>query len=194
MHGEHDKLDEFRSMRDRAMAVFEEAARFPGQGGAPSPAAKEIPAIRAALDDQHAPEELSACVTYFDGAGSEGIEIELRRTPAKSPPSELVLDLVDEAVAGAVDGKLDSVGAIWSPGRVTIALRREGGQYVERVRVGEDASYSVTSPNLAGIMARAQTEIYDRRTGANFTRLVREGGMRLRARPAAPHGTSFPAP
>src|SRR4051812_1842114 len=66
IRGDHDRLDEFKSLRDRALAIFEEAARFPGEGRQPSPGAKKIPAIRVAFDDQHAPDELTARVVYFD--------------------------------------------------------------------------------------------------------------------------------
>ncbi|HVY61825.1 MAG TPA: hypothetical protein VHF22_09240, partial [Planctomycetota bacterium] len=132
IRGDHDRLDEFKSLRDRVVAIFEEAARFPGQSGQPSPAAKEIPAIRAAFDDQHAPEELSASIAYFQdgpypGVGMadalEGVELTLRRAAAKSKPVELTLVLSDGFPAGPVDGKVDGLGANWSPARVMIGVR-----------------------------------------------------------------------
>ncbi|HVY62889.1 MAG TPA: hypothetical protein VHF22_14625, partial [Planctomycetota bacterium] len=67
-------------------------------------------------------------------------------------------------------------------------------RYSEGVRVGAEPSYTVTSPNLAGLVARAQTDLYDRLSGAGYTRLVRDGTMTVLARPSPPAHTSFPAP
>lgn len=203
VRGGQDKIEAFQDLRDRALSLFEEAARFPGRGGAPSPAARALPDVRASFDETRAPDQLEARVVYFDRTpAAEGIEVRLLRRDRAAGPLALTITIEDVALGDAVDGRADRLSIRWEPAALAIEIEPEedGSGLVQRVRVAaaaaaEDAEYRVTSPHLASLLARAQETLYEPLSGPAFARVVREGSAPLLIRPAPPRGTSFaPAP
>jgi hypothetical protein len=201
VRGGQDRIEAFCDLRDRTVALLEEAARFPGQGGAESPALRELPAVRATFDETRAPEQLDARVVYFDRerrpptdrdeVPAEGVEIRLRRLDARGPARTLTVTLEDTANAGMVDGEVDRISIRWSPASLTIDVESDGGALVQRVRKASEAEYRVTSPYLGAILARAQSDVYKPLGGLAFARAVREGSAPLIVRPSPPRNTSF---
>lgn len=201
VRGDRDKLDSYRTLRDHAVTVVEEAARFPGRGGAPSPAVRLLAEVRDTFDDARRAGELEARIAYFDrveAPAAEGIELVLTRHGSGESERRLTLTLEDLAQGGAVDGVIDRVRIAWLPGRsdgrVSIELGDEGGQIVEHVEVASEARYQVTAPQVTELYARVQRDVYKPLSGEAFVRVARAGPSPLRFRPAPPQGTSFPTP
>jgi hypothetical protein len=203
VRGDRDKLDDYRVLRDDALRVLEEAARFPAKEGAQSPAAQLLGEVRATFDESTGPSELEARLAYFDrteAPAAEGIALTLVRRATGAPERSLTLTLEDLATGGAVDGRIDRVRIAWCPrgeaaaGALSIELGEEGGEIVEHVLVADQAGYRVSAPQVAELFARVQREVYKPLSGQAFVRVARAAPGPLRFRPAPPQGTSFPAP
>jgi hypothetical protein len=199
VRGDRDKLDDYRTLRDEAVAVLEEAARFPGRAGASSPAVRLLGEVHDTFDESRRPQELEAAIAWFDrveAPAAEGIELILTRRAAGEPERTLRLTLEDLVQGGAVDGQIDRVRIVWSPGArervVAISLGEEGGEVVEHVEVAAEAPYRVSAPEVSELYARIQREVYRPLSGAAFVRVARAGPAPVRFRPAPPQGTSFP--
>lgn len=203
VRGDRDRLDDFAKLRDQALAVLEEAAKF-HESGRP----EILREVRETFDERRLPRELEARIAFFDrvdAPAAEGIELVLARRAPAEPPRLLRLTLEDLATGGAVDGRIDRLRILWSPhgegmagarvaGQVAIELGHEGGQIVQHVEVAEEARFRVTAPEVTALYARAQRDVYQPFSGAAFVRIARASPLPLRARPAPPQGTSFPGP
>lgn len=210
VRGDRDKLDGYRDLRDRALAVLADAARYPGDGGAPSPAAQALETIRETFDETRSPAELEARVAYFDRTeppAAEGIDLVLVRHATGAPERTLRFTMEDLAQGGVVDGRIDRVKIVWSPdgeaggpggrrppGQLEIELGVENGLIVEHVEVAADTRYRVAAPHLTELFARIQRDAYRPLAGAAFVQLARAAPEPPRLRPGQPQGTSFPVP
>jgi len=141
IRGGHDRLDAFQDLRDRTIALVEQALSLPGRpagasSGSRAPrdesgrsaADRALEAMRSTFDVARAPEELLARIAYFDrgrarhpgdapGGDSheaEGIEIRLERHLAEGRSRALSVRLEDFARDGSVDGRLDRITIRWA--------------------------------------------------------------------------------
>jgi hypothetical protein len=209
IRGGEDKIDAFKDLRDRVIGLFEAAAKFPGESGQPSPAAREVVEIKKTFDDQHAPEELSARIEWFDraigyedhghqyGHATEGLEVRLRRAPLHDSASELRVVVQELVLATSVSGQPNDFEFGWLSDGSRVALDLRVNSDVKRTEFGESVDslggehYLVRSPEIALLLARAQADVYDPLSGPAFSRLVRDGVATMRARSHPPAHSSF---